>query len=220
VPRLAVVATLAALAVSWVAAAPVRAQPADRSSAPHDPVSQGDATGVAAAVTEGAPPFTAGTSTLEVSGAFLLESWNKNLATDRLLGGHVSIAHSWSDGWQAALEVELLRADLALGPDALFISLAGVGRWRFVRARRCDFFVEAGTGVTASTAPVPTRGTTFNYLVHGGAGLVGPFGRWWAVAAGVRVWHLSNGGTIRGNARNPDIEAIGVHVGLQIRLKG
>jgi Lipid A 3-O-deacylase (PagL) len=164
-------------------------------------------------------PFSPGTSSLETAGAFWLESWNKNLATDRLLGGHVSLGRSWAANWQAVLEIELLRADLSLSRDAFQIGASGLARWRIWSFYRNEVYVEAGLGMTAATAPVPTRGTTFNYLVLGGSGLARPLSdRWW-IAGGLRVWHLSNGGTIRGDARNPDIEAIGGYLGLQLHLR-
>jgi hypothetical protein len=166
----------------------------------------------------GPQPFEPGTSTLELTGVYWLEAWNKNLATDRLFGGHASIGHTWARGWQALLEIELLRADLVLSPDAFFTSLTGHLRRRVWQAGGAHVFVEAGVGISAATDYVPTRGTTFNYLVEGGAGLVRPIGRHWAIVGGLRVWHLSNGGTIRGDDRNPDIEAIGGYAGVQLRI--
>jgi hypothetical protein len=165
-----------------------------------------------------ASPFDAGTSTLETAGVLWVESWNKNLATDRLLGGHVALAHTWARNWQALLEIELLRSDLALSQDAFLIAGSGFARRRLWRFSRNDVYVEAGVGLAAATAPVPTRGTTFNYLIQGGGGLVSPVAARWSIVVGLRVWHLSNGGTIKGNSRNPDIEAIGGYAGLQWHL--
>jgi hypothetical protein len=162
-------------------------------------------------------PFAAGTSVLEMTGVLMFESWNKNRATDRLLGGHVALGHTWASGWQALLEFELLRADLSLSRDAFFIAGLGFLRREIVTVAGAQLFVEAGLGLSGATASVPTGGTTFNYLIAGGGGWVRPVGPRWALVGGLRVWHLSNGGTIRGNARNPDLEAIGGYLGVQFR---
>jgi hypothetical protein len=165
-------------------------------------------------------PFESGTSTLESVGLVWLESWNKNLATDRLIGGHVTLAHTWARNWQAMLEIELLRADLTLSRDALLIGASGLARRRLWRFASNDVYVEAGVGLSAATAPVPTNGTTFNYLIQGGAGLVRPISGRWSMVAGLRVWNLSTGGTIKGHDRNPDIEAVGGYAGVQWHIVG
>jgi hypothetical protein len=162
-------------------------------------------------------PFASGTSVLELTGVLMFESWNKNRASDRLFGGHVALGHAWAARWQAVLEFELLRADLSLSRDAFFIGGLGFLRREIAVLGGGPLFIEAGVGIAGATASVPTGGTTFNYLVAGGGGWVRPVGPRWALVGGLRVWHLSNGGTIRGNARNPDVEAIGGYVGVQIR---
>jgi hypothetical protein len=162
--------------------------------------------------------FARGQATLELAGVLWLESWNKNGASDRLLGGHVALAHSWWTNWQLVLELELLRADLADTPDAFLLAASGLARRRMSRVRGAEPFVEWGVGLSAATAPVPVRGTTFNYLLQAGMGLARPLGTRWSAVASLRVWHLSNGGTIRGDARNPDLENIGGYVGLQFHV--
>jgi hypothetical protein len=161
-------------------------------------------------------PFNAGTSTLEIAGSLWIESWNKNLASDRLLGGHVALGHTWRTGWQAILEIELLRADLRRSRDALLIAGSSLIRRRLRTIGPYEPFLELGIGATGSSAAVPDRGTTFNFLLQGGGGVARPLTPAWGVVAAVRVWHLSNAGRIRPGA-NPDIEAIGGYFGLQWR---
>jgi hypothetical protein len=159
-------------------------------------------------------PFAPGTTTIEAAGAYWLESWNKNLTTEQFVGGHVTLGRSWMPSWQACVEVELLRAGLASHPDAFQVAAGGLVRRRVLQTRAGTGYLEAGLGMSAATAPVPAGGTGVNFLLQGGAGLVRPLGRWSAVVGAVRLWHLSNGGMIRGHSRNPDIQALGGYVGL------
>jgi hypothetical protein len=167
--------------------------------------------------TAAASPFAAGTSTIETAGSWWLESWNKNLATDRLLGGHVALGHTWRTSWQTRLEIELLRADLARSRDAFLLAGSGMLRRRLRGFGFNEPFFELGLGVTGATAAVPTRGTTFNFLLEAGGGISRPLTPRTSVVGGVRVWHLSNAGRIRPGA-NPDIEAVGGYLGLQWRV--
>jgi hypothetical protein len=72
--------------------------------------------------------------------------------------------------------------------------------------------VDVAVGLSNATRPVPPRGTSFNYLAAIGAGfemaprpaVVTVTGRW---------WHASNNGR-EGRQRNPDIQSLGVVVGV------
>jgi hypothetical protein len=79
------------------------------------------------------------------------------------------------------------------------------------------FFVEFGGGVSDATAPVPERGTRFNYLLQGGGGLSWPLGSRTGFIVDLRLLHLSNN-SLNGRDHNPDIEGLGGHIGLLVRF--
>lgn len=73
-------------------------------------------------------------------------------------------------------------------------------------------FIDVGVGLSDATQPVPPGGTRFNYLAVIGAGVAVPRrGATWS--AGGRWWHASNNGR-EGRSRNPDIQALGLMVGV------
>ncbi len=164
-------------------------------------------------------PFAVGTTTLEVTGVTWLESWNKNLATDRLAGARVAVGADWKPGWQAEADLELHHARLGQSPDAALLGLSGVVRRRLFPLRRLRAFAEVGLGMSLSTRPVPVRGTTVNFLLQAGGGVVRPLTARTSAVLGIRLWHLSNGGVIRNQRRNPDIEGLGGYVGIQMHFR-
>jgi len=72
--------------------------------------------------------------------------------------------------------------------------------------------VDLAVGLSDSTVAVPKRGTTFNYLIVGGAGVELP-GRAMTVDLGLRWLHVSNNGR-EGSGRNPDIQSLGITAGV------
>lgn len=164
-------------------------------------------------------PFSVGTTTLEVTAVTWLESWNKNLSSDRLTGGRIVLGQDWKPGWQAMADLEMHRAGLGGEPDPFLVGLSGVVRRRLVPLGRTQTFLEAGLGVSLATRPVPARGTEVNFLLQAGGGLLRPLGSRTSLILGTRLWHLSNGGIIRNQRRNPDIEGIGGYAGLQVHFR-
>jgi hypothetical protein len=162
-----------------------------------------------------AHPFQAGTSTFELNGAFLLESWNKNLSTEQIRGGTIGRGHVWKEGLLAMLEITLARVADGQANDAFFIGFSGGVRWRVVERGGMAGFIEAGVGISSASARVPGRGSYFNYMALGGGGVTVRLASRWHGVTGVRVLHLSNAG-IFGEHRNPDIEAIGGYAGLLV----
>jgi hypothetical protein len=164
-------------------------------------------------------PFAAGTDTLEVTGAFWLEAWNKNLATDRLAGGRIAHGRDWHRGWQSVVELEVHRAGLGRARDAVLVGISGLARRRFFSTGRNEAFVELGVGAALATLAVPRTGTAFNFLLQGGGGVVRALSPRTSLVAGARLWHLSNGGIVLNQHRNPDIEGLGGYAGLQVHFR-
>jgi hypothetical protein len=88
-------------------------------------------------------------------------------------------------------------------------------RGRVYRRGRWSTYLEVKVGVSDADTFVPPRGTRFNYLALGGAGVTVRLGRGIHGLSGLEWVHVSNGG-FAGRDRNPDIEAVGLRVGFLI----
>jgi len=64
---------------------------------------------------------------------------------------------------------------------------------------------------------VPERGTRFNYIAQSSVGISRPLRTGLSMTAALMWLHLSNNG-LANRARNPDIQAVGVRVGVSIPL--
>ncbi|MGE3840337.1 MAG: acyloxyacyl hydrolase [Vicinamibacterales bacterium] len=164
-------------------------------------------------------PFAVGTTTVEVTGVAWIESWNKNLTTDRLLGGRVVVGQDWKPDWQAIAELEIHRAALQERPDPLLAGLSGLIRRRVGSLGTLDAFIETGLGAAIASRPVPSGGTEVNFLLQVGGGISSRLSPTTSLIVGTRLWHLSNGGIIRNDRHNPDIEGLGGYAGLQVHFR-
>lgn len=197
-----------ACAIVFVCIAAVEARAADQPSTP---------AGQATVPDRG--PFAVGTDTLEVTGVAWFESWNKNLATDRLVGGRIVLGRDWYPKWQGIAELELQRVVVGRDHDAFLSGISGLVRRRLGMVGGLEPFFELGLGAALSTRAVPPRGTSFNFLLQAGGGVVHPITPRTSMIVGTRLWHLSNGGIIRNQSHNPDIEGLGGYVGLQVHFR-
>jgi hypothetical protein len=166
-----------------------------------------------------AGPFAIGTDTLEITGVTWIESWNANVAADRLRGIRIVLGRDWYPAWQWIAELELQHAELGRSPDAVLAGLSGLVRRRMAILGRSEPFVEFGLGAALATRAVPASGTAFNFLLQAGAGFTHAVNARASLVAGMRLWHLSNGGIIKNDSRNPDIEGIGGYVGVQVHFR-
>ena len=147
---------------------------------------------------------------IDLSGAVLIEAWDYNAARESLAGGFVGVdRHVW--GPLAARGEGLWLRVAQQGEDAWLrgFTIGSRARWRHSSAVP---FLDIGVGLSSATARVPIHGTTFNYLATLGGGVEIPV-RGIELAVGARWLHVSNNGR-EGRARNPDIQSIGVLVGV------
>jgi hypothetical protein len=165
-------------------------------------------------------PFARGTAVVEIGALCYVESWDKNLATDRLAGGALAAGVTWREGWAALVELDIARAVHARSRDAGLVGLSGLVRWYGWHRGATAAFVEGGVGASTATAPVPPRGTRFNFLAHAGVGLSRSVRPGLALLVAGRWLHLSNGGLVAGDQRNPDLQAIGGYAALQWTVRG
>lgn len=91
-------------------------------------------------------------------------------------------------------------------------------RGRVYRRGPLSAFAGFDVGISDAAIATPPRGTRFNYLGFGGAGIVVRIRPRVAVVSELEVIHLSNA-NLKGPGRNPDIEAIGPSIGLSIELR-
>jgi hypothetical protein len=94
----------------------------------------------------------------------------------------------------------------------LFGATLGV-RSRAYRRPRWSAFWEFDVGVSESDTFVPPRGTRFNYVALGGAGVTIRLRPGIDALAALRWVHVSNN-SLAGRNRNPDIEAVGPTLGV------
>lgn len=165
----------------------------------------------------GAPPRPPGAWTLELGGEFTREAWNYNLSDEDLWGGSTSVWYRVTPGWSIGSEVLVIWVHQERVASTPIAGLSIAGRRAF-RTRRALYFAEVAGGLSYAARFVPQRGTRFNYLAEAGAGVIRPVGRGLQLVTALRWLHVSNSG-VAGRSRNPDIQALGVRVGVIAPLR-
>jgi hypothetical protein len=164
---------------------------------------------------QGAPGATGATSAerpwrLDVGVAALREAWDLNESTESLAGLVVGADRR---AWRGlSVRGELLVLRVLQQPDDAWLRGLTVGtrmRWGQAGVRPV---ADVAVGLSSATRPVPQRGTTVNYLAVVGAGAEVPLRSFILTVTG-RWVHASNNGR-EGRHRNPDIQALGVVVGV------
>jgi hypothetical protein len=151
-----------------------------------------------------------------VAAAALFEAWDYNLSQEEIFGGTVGVAYCPRDRLSLGLEIALTRV-VQDARDAFLKGASGIFAWEAWRRGPWSVAVEAGLGLATSDVDVPRRGTRFNYLVHGGGAAIWRVSERCHLVGALRWLHLSNN-SLAGRDRNPDIQAIGGHVGVRLPL--
>jgi hypothetical protein len=160
-------------------------------------------------------PFGRGTRLVQASAHGLREAWNFNEMREDLYGGTLALGYGFGRRWAIVLEISTLRVTQVLIRDAWLSGVSPLLRWRVAGSDRWTFFIEAGPGVSYADTPVPFRGTRFNYLFQTGPGVTRLVSGRAHLAGGLRWLHLSNN-SLAGRDRNPDIQALGGHLGVLV----
>jgi hypothetical protein len=153
--------------------------------------------------------------TLELSGLFFAEAWDFNGRPGAaLVGGTASVALPVHGRWAAVLEglainIDERRRNTLVGGVSILV------RRQIAECGATTVFLEGGAGVSYASQPVPAGGTRFNYPLQAGGGVARRFGPHVGGLLSLRLFHLSNK-SLDGPSRNPDIEALGGHVGIFI----
>lgn len=146
-----------------------------------------------------------------------LEAWNYNTSHEELYGLAQGVTYGLKDGLMLTARQRLYYVSQR-GNDTRVLGLTTGLRARVYQRGRASAFVQFDFGVSDSPIATPQRGTRFNYLALGGAGVSIPLNRRIRVVATMELIHISNA-NLRGPDRNPDIEAIGPSIGLSIDLR-
>jgi hypothetical protein len=151
---------------------------------------------------------------LELVGHGALEAWNYNISHEELVGFVPGFTYGLRDGLQFTASWPMYFVSQR-GTDAYFAGATFGVRGRVSGRERWTTFLELKVGISEADTVVPPRGTQFNYLALGGAGVTMRLRRGTHGLAGLEWIHVSNGG-LAGRDRNPDIEAVGLKVGVLI----
>jgi fermentation-respiration switch protein FrsA (DUF1100 family) len=157
-------------------------------------------------------PFAAGRWHFEVEGLAAVEAWNYNISHEELYGLSEAVTYGMRDGL-------VLRATQRLAyvsqraEDAVLLGLTIGVRGRVYRLGRVSAFLQGDIGISHTAIATPPRGTRFNYLAAGGAGVTVRAAPRLHFVATLQLIHVSNAG-VKGPGRNPDIEAIGPAIGI------
>jgi len=168
----------------------------------------------ASAAAQDADPFERRGWHLELDGRGALEAWNYNISHEELFGMSVGFTYGLRDGLVFTAGWPLTYVSQR-GVDALMMGGTFGVRGRLYRRPRWSLFAGGEVGVSDADTYVPPRGTRFNYLAGGGGGVTVRVGPRLHLVGTLQLIHISNAG-IEGAGRNPDIEAIGLAIGLII----
>jgi hypothetical protein len=162
----------------------------------------------------GQDPFDHRSWALELSATALGEAWNYNESREELTGITSGLTYAIRDGIVLCTGTTVWYVSQR-GSDAFVIGLSGGARWAVWRRQGGALSLDLAVGGSRAESPVPPRGTHFNYIFRTGATLTWPMPGGVRAQAGVSWTHMSNNSPRERN-RNPDVQALGVHLGALI----
>jgi hypothetical protein len=172
----------------------------------------------AAAHAQSAPPdpFARGSWHFEADASAALELWNYNISHEELYGLTQAVSYGVGDGFAVRGAQRFIYVSQR-SQDAVLLGLTIGVRRRIGRPGRVTGFLQGDLGISYTAIATPPSGTRFNYLAIGGGGvMIRASPRVHVVTTGL-LTHISNAG-LKGSSRNPDIEALGVTLGLNVRF--
>jgi hypothetical protein len=147
---------------------------------------------------------------VDIGGAILPEAWEPNESREWFTGAIAGVDRRLWRGLAVRGEALLLRVTQP-AEDAWLRGWTVGARTRWHR-RTARPVIDIAVGTAEATRRIPPRGTRFNYLAVIGAGVEMPF-RQRLVSVTGRWLHASNNGR-EGRHRNPDIQSLGVVIGV------
>lgn len=153
---------------------------------------------------------------LELGGHAAFETWNYNISHEEMYAIVPGMTYGMRRGFAITATTPLYYVSQR-GVDAYLFGVTVGVRGRVYRRSRVSAFLEFDVGVSEADTYVPPRGTRFNYLALGAAGATIRCLPGVHLLASVKWVHVSNNG-LAGSSRNPDIEAVGPHLGMLLRF--
>ena len=160
--------------------------------------------------------FDRGAWNFQLAAHSAFEIWNYNGNHEELYGFVPGISYGLSDAVAAVVTFPMYYVDQR-GVDAALQGITFGLRSRLYERNGAALFFDFDVGVSYADTLTPPRGTRFNYLALGTIGVIVPIARGIDLMTGARLIHVSNNG-LAGRDRNPDIEALGLQIGILRRF--
>jgi hypothetical protein len=153
---------------------------------------------------------------VEVAAAALREAWDYNLTDEDAGALFATLFYHLTREWAVGVELAGIGVYQERVPSVGAGGFALVARWQRPLGAG-SWFADAGGGLSYASGIVPERGTRFNYIAQSSVGISRPLTARTSLTTALAWLHLSNNG-LAGRARNPDIQAVGVRVGVSVLL--
>ena len=174
------------------------------------------AAGAARAQDAATDPLGRGAWRFEADASAAFELWNHNISHEDLFGLTQAVSYGARDGLAIRGAQRFLYVSQR-AEDAVLLGLTIGVRQRLGHRGRVTGFLQGDLGISYTAIATPPRGTRFNYLAIGGGGVMIRTSPRVHVVTTMLLTHISNA-SLEGPSRNPDIEALGVTVGLNLRF--
>jgi len=161
-------------------------------------------------------PFAAHRWRFEFDGQGALEAWNYNGSHEELYALGEGLTYGMREGLALRMNQRFIYVSQR-GEDAVLLGLTIGVRGRVYEHGRTSAFLQGEVGISHTALAAPPRGTRFNYLAIGGGGVMTRLNGRASLLAALQLIHISNA-SLKGPGRNPDIEAIGLSAGLNLRF--
>jgi hypothetical protein len=161
-------------------------------------------------------PFAAHAWHFETDAVVAFEAWNYNVSHEDLFGLNQTVTYGARNGLALRAGERFIYVSQR-GEDAVLLGLTFGLRKRIAQRGRVAAFLQGDLGISYTAVAAPPRGTRFNYLAIGGGGVMVRLRPRVHFVTTAQLIHISNA-SLKGPARNPDIEAIGPTAGLLFRF--
>jgi len=161
-------------------------------------------------------PFARGRWHFEFAAQAALEAWNYNASHEEMYGLEQGLTYGLRDGLVLRMNQRFIYLSQR-GEDGVVLGLTIGARGRVLLRGRTAVFLQGEVGISHTAVAAPPRGTRYNYLAIGGGGLMLRLNGRAHLVTALQLVHLSNGG-LKGRSRNPDVEAIGLSLGLNLHF--
>jgi hypothetical protein len=162
-------------------------------------------------------PFAAHAWQFETGLHGAVETWNYNVSHEEVYGLSEGITYGIREGLLLTATQRIYYVSQRAN-DTWLLGLTFGFRGRVYHHGRAHVYLEGDVGISDAAIATPPRGTRFNYVALGASGIVLRVRPGVFAVAGLQWLHVSNN-SLKGPARNPDIEAVGPVFGIAWRFR-